>query len=258
MPDSGELQIVQLDDVVATILFFLDPGAPSRLALDLAGPERMRFEEAVLAYRRWLGFPPPRMLSAPGWLAGLVYRAGDLAGALGWRAPIRSAARREIARGAIGDPTHWRRTTGIEPRSLSAALTAEPASVQERWFAQLYLLKPLGFVVFAAFWIATGFVSLGPGWAIGKELMFRGGVPDPFASLVVVAGGLADIVIGAAILWRRTARAGLWAAFTISLFYAAIGAWLLPELWREPLGPMLKIWPIIVCNLFLLAILRDR
>jgi hypothetical protein len=35
--------------------------------------------------------------------------------------------------------------------------------VQERWFARLYFLKPLVFVVLALFWITTGLVSLGPG-----------------------------------------------------------------------------------------------
>jgi hypothetical protein len=51
---------------------------------------------------------------------------------------MRSTAGREIVRGATGDPSEWIRLTGIEPQSLDAALAAEPASVQERWFAQLY------------------------------------------------------------------------------------------------------------------------
>ncbi|TIR45930.1 MAG: nucleoside-diphosphate sugar epimerase, partial [Mesorhizobium sp.] len=29
MPDTGRLQVVQLDDVVSTVLFFLNPGSPS-------------------------------------------------------------------------------------------------------------------------------------------------------------------------------------------------------------------------------------
>jgi hypothetical protein len=36
------------------------------------------------------------------------------------------------------------------------------------------------------------------------------------------------------------------------------GTLLLPRLWAEPLGPMLKIWPILALNLFLLAILDER
>jgi alpha-glucosidase len=59
----------------------------------------------------------------------------------------------------------------IHPKSLSAFLAAEPASVQERWFARIYLLKPIAFVVLCLFWISTAFVSLGPGWDYGIGLM---------------------------------------------------------------------------------------
>jgi hypothetical protein len=31
-----------------------------------------------------------------------------------------------------------------------------------------------------------------------------------------------------------------------------------PRLWADPLGPMLKIWPIIVMHFTALAILEDR
>ncbi|HEY8578507.1 MAG TPA: DoxX-like family protein, partial [Beijerinckiaceae bacterium] len=122
----------------------------------------------------------------------------------------------------------------------------------------LYLLKPVAFTIFVVFWIMTGVISLTIGWEIGKGLMFEGGVPDPWASLVVVAGALADICIGLAIAWRRTTKWGLWAAFAISVAYTFIGSALVPALWAEPLGPMLKIWPIMAFNLMLLAILRDR
>ena len=258
MPGTGPLQIVQLDDLVRTILFFVQPDAPAHVALDIAGPERLAFADVVLAYRRWLGWPEPNRVTLPAWAAAALYRLGDFAGWLGWRPPIRSTARREIVRGAIGDNAEWRRLTGIEPQSLSAALAAEPPSVQERWFAALYLLKPLAFAVFALFWIGTGIISLGPGWDIGKAMMFEGGVEDPLASVTVIAGALADIAIGIAIGFRRTARLGLYAALAISVVYAILGTILVPRLWADPLGPMLKIWPIMAFNLLLLAIHRDR
>jgi hypothetical protein len=50
----------------------------------------------------------------------------------------------------------------------------------------------------------------------------------------------------------------LYAALTISITYAIIGTWLVPRLWIDPLGPMLKIWPIMVFNLVALAIHEDR
>jgi uncharacterized protein YbjT (DUF2867 family) len=256
-PDAGPLQIVQLDDLVATILFFLAPDAPAQLAFDVAGPERLSFDEAVLAYRRWLRFGKPRRLRLPRWLVGLGYRLGDLAGALGWRTPIRSTARRELVRGAVGDPSRWIETTGIEPRSLVEALAAEPASVQERWFARLYILKPIVFAVFSAFWIVTGLISLGPGWDVGIDYMVRGGA-GAVAAPGVVAGALADIFIGIGIAVRRTARIALYAALAISAFYLVTGTFILPVLWADPIGPMMKIWPIMALNLVALAIVEDR
>jgi MFS superfamily sulfate permease-like transporter len=137
-------------------------------------------------------------------------------------------------------------------------MAAEPASVQERWFARLYLLKPLVFGVFSLFWILTGLISLGPGWKIGMALMREGGAGETLGALAVVTGALADITIGSAIAYRPTARYGLYAALIISLSYAAIGTWLVPRLWSDPLGPMLKIWPIMALNLVALAIYEDR
>src|SRR3954470_13524631 len=139
--EAGPVEVVQLDDVVETVARLLEPGAESRVALELAGPDRLAFAEIVAAYRRWLGWRPARSFTAPGWLMGLAYRAGDALAWLGWRPPVRSTAGVEIRRGATGDNKEWRRVTGLEPQSLADALAAHPASVQERWFARLYLLK---------------------------------------------------------------------------------------------------------------------
>jgi DoxX-like family len=130
--------------------------------------------------------------------------------------------------------------------------------VQERWFARMYLLKPAVFVVVSLFWISTAYVSLGPGWDHGMALMREGGVQGTSAALTVIAGALADLAIGFAIAYRPTSRYGLYAAIGISFAYAIIGTVLVPRLWADPLGPMLKIWPIIVLHFVALAVLDDR
>ena len=256
-PDAGPLDIVQLDDVVETVARLLRPGAPAKVELELAGPERLRFDQVVAAYRSWLGWKPARVIAAPGFLMEAGYRLGDLVGWLGWRPPVRSTARREIVRGATGDPSQWKRLTGIEPRSLSAALAAEPASVQERWFAGLYLLKPVAIGTFALFWLLTGIVSLGPGFHVATWLMEAAGA-GPLSVPSVIAGGVADILVGIGILVRRTSRLALIAALGLSIFYIVAGTLLHPELWRDPLGPMMKIWPILALNLICFPLLRER
>ena len=254
---AGSVSVVQLDDVVQTVAHLLDEDAPVRIALDLAGPKQLAFEDIVGRYRAWLGWKPARQIAAPGFIMSLAYRLGDLAGLLGWRPPIRSTARKEISRGAAGDSAKWTRTTGIVPLSLDRALAREPASVQERWFARLFLLKPLTIGIFAAFWFLTGIVSLGPGYDIGVALMLEGGA-GPLSGPTVIAGGLADLAIGIGILWRPTTKYALWAALALTIFYVLAGTAILPRLWEEPLGPMMKVWPILALNLVALAMLDER
>jgi uncharacterized protein YbjT (DUF2867 family) len=258
MSDAGELQLVHLDDLVATVAFFLQPQAPSRKAFDIVGPRRWAFADVIRLLRRWLRRSPASEFAVPSWMSSLLYSAGDAVSLLGWHPPVRTTAKAEIRRGAVGNPAPWIEATGIQPRDIEQEIAREPASVQERWFANLYVMKPLVFGVFALFWIATGLISLGPGWDIGTSLVREGGLDATTAALAVVAGALADIVIGLLILYRPTSRYGLYAALAISIAYAIIGTILVPRLWSDPLGPMLKIWPIMVFNLVALAILEDR
>lgn len=254
---AGRIQVVQLDELAETVAQLVRPEAPHGIVLDMAGPDPLIFEEVVARYRRWLGWRPARLVRVPQWLLRLAFQAGDLAGWFGWRPPVRTTAWRELTRGAVGDPARWSALTGIVPRSLDAALAAEPASVQERWFARLFLLKPFVFLVFASFWIATGIISLGPGYAGGEALMREAGA-GALSGPAVVAGALADIAIGAGLLFRPTAKPALLAALAVSLSYLLGSTLLMPRLWAEPLGPLLKILPILMLNLVALAILDDR
>jgi hypothetical protein len=258
LADAGPIQVVQLDELVTTIVALADPAAPSRVALDVAGPERLALPEVIALFRRWLRFPPAPRWRVPRPLAGAGHRLGDVVRRLGWRPPLGAVAQRELRRGAVGDPQRWQEIVGIEPRALADALAREPASVQERWFAKLYFLKAVVFAVLAAFWIATGVISLGPGWQEGLSYLREGGVPEAWARAGVIAGALADIAIGVGIAVRRAARKALYAALAISVFYMFAGTIVLPRLWLDPVGPMLKIWPILALILVALAIVEDR
>jgi uncharacterized protein YbjT (DUF2867 family) len=257
MPGTAKLQAVRLEDVVETAVHFINPAAPSRLAVELAGPEALSMDEVVELHRRWLGWKPARRMKLPNWLAAMLYRLGDFAAALGWRPPLRSTAGREMKRGAMGDSALWKQATGIMPQSLRTALAAEPATVQEKWFAGLYILKPVIFVVLAAFWLATAIISVTIGYELGVELLVVAGV-GALSGPLVVAGAFADLMIGLLIAWRRTTWWGLWGALALSGFYIAAGSILRPDLWAEPLGPFLKIFPIVVLHLVALAVLEER
>jgi hypothetical protein len=186
-----------------------------------------------------------------------MYKLGDIVSVLGWRPPVRTNAQLEIARGAVGDVENMKQL-GLNPQSLADFFAREPASVQERWFARMYFVKPLLFATLSLFWISTAAVSLGPGWGYGIDLLREGGVEGRAAALTVIAGALADLLIGIAIACRRTSRYGLYAALAITFVYACIGTMLVPRVWVDPLGPMLKIWPVMVAHFAALAVLEDR
>jgi uncharacterized protein YbjT (DUF2867 family) len=257
MPDTGALRPVALEDVVATVSFFLRENAPTRVAIDLSGPETLDFTGLVARYRQWLGWRPAWRMHLPRWAAAMAYGLGDAVSWLGWRPPVRSTARREIARGAASGNDEWVRLTGIQPGRLDALLDARPASVQERWFAGLYFIKPLIFGSLVLFWIGSGLASLGPGYEQGIEMMRRGGV-EALAPVIVAGGGLADLLIGIGIAWRRNARLALISGIGVSLLYAAAGTLVTPWLWLDPLAPLLKIAPVIALHLAALALLEDR
>lgn len=256
-PDAGRLDVVQLDDIAATVALMLRPGAARQAALELAGPERLSVEQVIGAYRRWLGWPPAREIALPGWLLGLGWTAGDLISRLGWRPPMRTTAARELARGATGDNRAWIEATGIDPQSLGAALAAEPAGAQERWFARLYLLKPLAIGIFALFWLATGVITLGPGREEAMRLI-GATAAAPWSAPLVVGGALFDIALGVLMLFRRTIKPALIVAFASTIGYLLAGTLLMPALWADPLGRLVKILPILALNLLCLAILDER
>lgn len=253
---AAPLRIVQLDDLISAIAFFLDPASPSRLTLDVVGPDALRVTEVVQAYRRWLRKAPARIIPIPIWLWRLICRGGDIVRLFGWRAPINSTLGRELIAAPSGDSADLARFTGIATTGLKAALAAEPASVQEHWFARLYLLKPILIAGLAFFWLLTGLIALTAGFEMGRAYLLPtlGEVAGP----AVIAGAALDILIGGLMLFRRTARAALWAANAVSLVYLLAATFLIPDLWFDPLGALLKVLPLLLAQILALAILPDR
>jgi uncharacterized protein YbjT (DUF2867 family) len=252
------VQIVSVDDIADTVALSLKPGAPAKVTWELAHPQVLTLAELVRALRAWHGFAPQPMvaLSRPAQLAIAAF--GDMTGWLGWRTPAGATALAELAAGVVGDPSGWVAATGIAPRSLAAILAERPASVQDRWFARLYLLKPLAIVSLAAFWIATGVIALGPGRVVALDYLGAAGVNSTFAGLMLGGAAPFDIALGLMLLIRRTARLALILMLGLTLIYLVAGSVLAPQLWDDPLGPLTKVVPLLVATLFTLAILDAR
>lgn len=256
-PRDALLQPVQVSDLAKAIEFFLGADAPKRQLLEVAGPERLKLSELIAAYRLWLGYEPARVLRIPAALETTIFRLGDLAGMLGWRPPVRTTALRQLQMDVVGDGTKWTSMTGISAARVQEMLARDPASVQERWFAKLFLLKPVFIGGLALFWIASGLITLGPALDAAAAVLLQAGFSSHFM-LAAIAGGALDVLIGAGIAIRKAARPALLASIAVSGAYLALGGILLPELWADPLGPLVKIVPVLLASFAALAILDDR
>ena len=249
---------VAVEDIAETIAWLARPENKDRaVRWDLMHPDRVDVGAVIGRLRGWLGGPRLRV-TIPGFLLDLGARLGDAAALLGWKPPVRTTALTELRRGVAGDPRPWLAATGIEPRSLGDILRGRPADIQEKWFARLFLLKPLVLASLVVFWIVSGLIALTISYKAAVAILTDHGIPAAAAQAMTIASSLNDIAIGLLIAVRRTCRFGLVAGIVVSLGYTAGAAILTPDLWIEPLGALVKTFPAIVLMLVALATLDDR
>lgn len=256
-PDC-EVQIVAAEDVAATVAWALSPQPPAPAILEQVHPEKLTLGAIVAAQRRWLGLPPNRIVRMPAIAARAVSVFADALGYFGWRSPARSTASAQLSAGVTGDPGPWLVATGIVPRSHGDILAARPATLQDRWFARLYFIKPPAIAVLALFWTGTGLIALGPAYATALSHLAQAGVGPALAEIVTIGGALFDIALGLLLLVRRFTRAVLLVMLAASPLYLLAGTLLTPQLWGDPLGAYTKVIPLLLATVFTLAILDER
>ncbi|MDQ1154002.1 SDR family oxidoreductase [Brevundimonas sp. SORGH_AS_0993] len=243
---------VPLGDVAAAVVAALRPGAPSGLTLDMPGPEAVSMAETVRLYRGWLGLKPAPVVRMPRAVAAPALAIGDLLGRLGWSSPIRTTAMRQMDHDVAGRDSGWAERLGVESRGFSRFLAETPASVQDVWHARLWFVRPVAILTLGLFWLITGLISFGPGWDRAVAILHEGGY-GRLAELVAGWGALLDVVLGLMLFVRPwTARVAIFMCLA-TIGYLIAGTLSLPHYWIDPLGPWLKVLPMMVLCLFVAA-----
>ncbi|WP_269514309.1 SDR family oxidoreductase [Brevundimonas subvibrioides] len=243
---------VAMQDLCAAVVAGLAADAPFRRTLDIAGPQSLTLAGILRLYRGWLGLAPAPIVRIPAAVAAPVLVLGNLAGRLGWPSPLRTTALRQMEYGVEGDADTWVQTLGIQPLTLSDQLSREPASVQDVWHARLWFVRPVAVATLSLFWALTGIISFGPGWRAALAVLAEGGYGDA-AGPIAWFGALLDVVLGLALLVRPwTARVAMVMTFS-TLVYLIAGTISLPQYWIDPLGPWLKVLPMMALCLFVAA-----
>ena len=257
LPDA-RMQTVHVQDVARAVCLAAQGQMRSGTIADLTETESRSFPDLLRAVRRWQGYPPARMhMRLPGWALRSLARGADLLGHLGWRSPLRSTALRVLQDGVTGDPGPWCEAGGPPCRSLSESLRDLPVNRQERLFARAYLALPLAIATLSFFWVSTGLVALSDVPRAMSVLTDRDAA-HIFAAIAVMGGLIADIALGLAILVRRWARAATVGMVALSKIYLLGSVFIAPDLWTDPMGPMVKVVPGIALAFLVWMLLEDR
>ena len=169
---------------------------------------------------------------------------------------MRTTAIAELRRGVIGDPQAWMAATGIVPKTLSQMVRS--ATIQDKWFARLFLIKALAIASLVVFWIASGFIALVISYDAAAAILTSHHIPPALVAPVTIGSSVMDMTIGCLIAFRRSAAAGLLSGIVVSLGYMMGAAVLTPDLWIEPLGALVKTGPAIVLMIVALLTLDNR
>jgi uncharacterized protein YbjT (DUF2867 family) len=251
-------QPVAVEDIAATVAWLAARDHGPSVSWDLMQPQKISLGGVIDQFRFAFGTAERRRATLPSFLLDLGARLGDLVNQLGWMPPLRSTAIAELRRGVAGDPASWMAATGIVPKIIADVVGHRGATIQDKWFARLFLIKPLMIASLALFWILSGFIALVISFPATKAILVSHGFPSwliaPFAGVT----SLADMSIGVLIAFRRSCAFGLVAGIVVSLGYMAGTAILTPDLWIEPLGALVKTGPAIVLMLVALLTLDSR
>jgi uncharacterized protein YbjT (DUF2867 family) len=255
-------QPVAVEDIAATVAWLAGrdtaEAAATAATWDLMQPQPVTLGGVIEQFRWSFGTSDLLGITLPAFLLDLGARLGDLVSRLGWMPPMRTTAIAELRRGVTGDPASWTAATGIVPKTLAQAVGQRPATIQDKWFARLYLAKALIITSLALFWTASGFIALFVSYSAATDILRTHGFPPDLVAPVTILTSLMDMGIGILIAFRRTSAFGLIAGIAASLGYMVGAAILTPDLWIEPLGALVKTGPAIVLMLVALLTLDNR
>ncbi|MBK4214412.1 SDR family oxidoreductase [Paracoccus caeni] len=252
------IQTVYVGDIARAAVAAARDEVPSGTIADLAESEAHSFPDLLASVRKWQGYPPARFrVPVPDLLLRTVARCADLLGHLGWRSPLRSTALQVLRDGVRGDPGAWDLAGGPPCHSLDETLSRLPSSRQERAFARAYLALPLAIGTLSLFWLLSGLITLlDPLRAMA--LLYDRGIVSWLVAATVIGGAVADVVLGLAILWRPWAKRAALGMIGLSAAYLAGSVLTAPDMWADPLGPMVKVFPGMALAAVVWLLMEER
>jgi uncharacterized protein YbjT (DUF2867 family) len=257
LPGDGRwlLQPVAAEDLAEITVRALEQ--PARGLFEVGGPEALSLRDYQLRWRRWFGLSAGPILRMPQWLISLAAEVGEMLG----RGPMGRSTWRMLRAGNVTGSDAGARLQaafGFTPRALDGALASRACQVQDRWHAQIALLRePLRIGVVLLFLLSAwaGFATP----AAQIEQIAEGSLLAQLApvTLARVAGGI-DMLLAAGLLLRWREREMVAAMLLLVLGYTLAFGIALPAAWLDPLGGLAKNLVILPALALLWVIVKER
>ncbi len=244
------VQPIHIDDLTASVLALLRQWPTQKPRLELVGAEAVSFLQLLVIIRNWLGLEPTAAWHLPIPVMKVMAKLNDWLG----MGPLNSDSLGMLLRGNCGDPAHITALTGVQPRTVQAALRNSPATTADRWHAQLFFLRPLLRFVIGFLWLFTGIVSafIYPIEA-SYQLLAATGISGIMAPIMLYSAAALDALLGIATWMGYRIRIVVGLQLLLMVGYMVIITLSLPELWSHPFGPITKNLPLIVATLIMLV-----
>ncbi len=136
-------------------------------------------------------------------------------------------------------------------------MASMPARAEDRLFARMALLTPIIIATLILFWFLSGvigFIRMNEAALILEDV----GWTHALAVTSVLFWAIVDIAIAVGFAYRPYARLACWCAIWVSIFYLAASTLFVPNLWLDPLGPLVKVLPSVTLALVARIALETR
>lgn len=259
MPGRGAEQLqqpVHINDLTHIVEKTLT--LPGKQILCVVGEEKISVKDLLVKLRHWLGFKKAWPLVVP----DIFIRLGAKIGNYIPNSPLSETGVKMMTvdnTASKAEMQNLENEVHIKPRSFTHGLNGMVSSVQDRWHARLYFLRPLLRVSIAFIWIFSGIVSLLPvSSSLGIDLMTQAKIPSTFQPFVLYFFSTIDILLGLATLFNYRLLLTGFIQCVLILFYTAAISFYLPLYWLDPFAPVAKNIPLFVAILIMMALESER
>lgn len=260
IPGKGmqELQPIHLHDLSKAVVSLVNNPIDQSMILNAVSNNRITLKDVLAKMRSWLGFPKIKFLPVP----LCMIRLGAFIGDLIPYSTLNTTSFKMLMQNNISsqeDTNKFQDKIGFIPQDFAKGIYQELSTVQDRWHAKLFFLKPLLRISIAFIWLFTAICSLFlyP-HSSSYGLLAQVGITPFWQPILLYTASLIDAGIGISMLCNiQPQKIGLFQIIII-LGYSAILTWKLPYLWLDPFAPLAKNIPLLVAIFIFLALESDQ